>query len=139
MLLRSGRCVSALMGKPSSSIAQSMSDTLPIGFLHDIVAFPPTGRSCPAHTRAATRTEAPGPRRDARRAIYQGLKMMLPGKNKLVLNEESMRRMLEDAINAATLDGEDYIYVRAVEYSWTGKAFEIELTTDREKASASDQ
>lgn len=65
--------------------------------------------------------------------------MMLPGKNKLVLNEEAMRRMLEDAINAATMDGEDYIYVRAVEYSWTGKAFEIQLTTDSEATSADDQ
>lgn len=62
--------------------------------------------------------------------------MILPGKNKLVLNQEAMRRMLEDAINAATMDGEDYIYVTRIDFAYVANTFEIELTTDREKTNA---
>lgn len=57
--------------------------------------------------------------------------MILRGKNKLVLNEQSLSALLEDAINSALLDGEDYIRVTGIKYTYVGDDFEVFLTTDR--------
>lgn len=59
--------------------------------------------------------------------------MLLPGNNKLTLNEESMKAMLQDAINAALLAGEDYIYVHAVRWAYIGNAFEVDVSTDKKQ------
>lgn len=57
--------------------------------------------------------------------------MILKGDNKLILNQETLRSMVEDSLNASQLDGEDYIYVRKVEFQFVGNTFELTITTDR--------
>lgn len=64
--------------------------------------------------------------------------MMLKGTNKLVLNPEAMRLMLEDAINASMHDGEDFVHVVQVEYSSYYNEFVISITTDLPKMEVSD-
>lgn len=56
--------------------------------------------------------------------------MILQGKNKLVLTQEAMCRALEDAINAAIKDGEDYIRVVEISHQYNWSDFEITITTD---------
>lgn len=56
--------------------------------------------------------------------------MNLPGINKLTLTEECLRLALEDVINAARLDGEDYVHVLRVDTHYGTGGATLELTTD---------
>lgn len=56
--------------------------------------------------------------------------MIFAGKNKLVLTQEAMCRALEDSINGAMRDGEDYIRVVEVSHQYNWSDFEITITTD---------
>lgn len=56
--------------------------------------------------------------------------MQFPGKSKLVLSDEAVKKAIEDAINVARRDGEDYVYVTDIQHRWADETT-VCITTDR--------
>lgn len=57
--------------------------------------------------------------------------MQLPGNNKLMVSGAVMCRLVEDAINASLKDGEDYVHVSEVKFTYMKDIFEISISTDK--------
>jgi hypothetical protein len=60
--------------------------------------------------------------------------MNLPGNNELALTDEAICRAMEDAINGAIREGEDYVRVLSIKHTYSFPQWIVTITTDAAEA-----